>query len=385
MFDVSRVEREIGNRTLSLETGKIAAYASSATPDGVAFDYSLPPSGSLLVFLSNESQTHVADKDVTFEEIPSTGPPTIRRLEPNVLTLDYVDVKVGDEAMKGAHFTRAAPVVFQKNGMNGNPWDRGVQFRDELITKTFPPGSGFEATYRFVIREQVPDPLQIVIERPDLYTVTCNGEPVAAKPGDWWLDKSFGKVDISAAAKVGENAVTIKASPFSIYHELESAYLLGEFSLEPGDSGFAVVAARPLRLSQAGWREQGLPFYSTGVAYTETFEVPKPSGRYVVSLSKWFGSVAKVVTNGQVAGYIGYPPWECDVSQWIKPGENQIEVVVIGTLRNSLGPHHIGPVSGKAWPHMFHQAPKTGPPAGKDYSTLSYGLFEPFVLKHSAE
>ena len=105
----------------------------------------------------------------------------------------------------------------------------------------------------------------------------------------------------------------------------------------------------------------------------------------MVALSEWFGSVAKVIVNGQVAGYIGFPPWECDVTEWIKSGENQIEVVVIGTLRNALGPHHIGPVSGKAWPPMFQQAPETGPPAGQDYSTLSYGMFEPFVLKNIAE
>ena len=73
---------------------------------------------------------------------------------------------------------------------------------------------------------------------------------VAGKPGDWWLDKSFGRVDISAAARVGENAVTIQASPFSIYHELESAYVLGDFSLQPRDSGFVIVPPQPLQMGQ---------------------------------------------------------------------------------------------------------------------------------------
>ena len=127
-----------------------------------------------------------------------------------------------------------------------------------------------------------------------------------------------------------------------------------------------------------------MPFYSVGVAYNESFNVPEPNGRYVVSLSKWFGSVAKIVVNGKVAGYIGYQPWECDVTEWIKPGENDVEVIVIGTLRNALGPHHAGPITGKAWPPMFQQAPISGPPAGKEYSVLSYGLFESIALKHYA-
>ena len=67
--------------------------------------------------------------------------------------------------------------------MPRNPWDSSVQFKDELISKTFRPDSGFEATYRFTIEDRVPEQLWIVIERPDLYTITCNGKPVSAAEG----------------------------------------------------------------------------------------------------------------------------------------------------------------------------------------------------------
>ena len=88
---------------------------------------------------------------------------------------------------------------------------------------------------------------------------------MAAEKGAWWLDKSFGKIDISAAAKVGANQVKIEAAPMTMLHELESAYLLGQFSLKPGASGFAIVPPRPLRIGRDGsgavWNEQGLPFF----------------------------------------------------------------------------------------------------------------------------
>jgi len=42
-------------------------------------------------------------------------------------------------------------------------------------------------------------------------------------------------------------------------------------------------------------------------------------------------------------------------------------------------------VLGSAWPGMFQQGPETGPPVGKDYHTVDYGLFEPFVLKQVIE
>ena len=123
------------------------------------------------------------------------------------------------------------------------------------------------------------------------------------------------------------------------------------------------------------------PFYATGAVYTETFDVRRPSGRYFVFLPQWYGSVAKVRVNGKPAGHIAYQPWRCDVTEAIKPGKNTVEVVAIGTLKNTLGPHHGNPPLGKAWPHAFRVAPETGPPPGAKYSTVRYGLFEPFVLQ----
>jgi hypothetical protein len=130
-----------------------------------------------------------------------------------------------------------------------------------------------------------------------------------------------------------------------------------------------------------GWNAQGHPFYSAGVAYRQQFNVPAGEGRCVVALANWRGSVARVNVNGQRAGYIVAPPWECDVTQQVKPGANTIEVVVIGTLKNTLGPHHGNPGLGSAWPGMFQNGPKDGPPPGERYSTVAYGLFEPFTVR----
>jgi len=367
-----------------LQSGQIRPYPFTAgAKRGIKAAFELPPCGSLLLFLPDAERKPAVKRKVRVARCRPAGSTQIRRVGPNVLTLDYVDVTAGDQTQENIYCYAANRLVWQQHGLSGNPWDSAVQFRDELITKKFPPESGFEATYRFTIEGSVPKQLQIVIERPDLYTITCNGRPVAAKDGAWWLDKAFGRIDIAAAAKVGENAVTIKASPLTIYHELEPAYVLGDFALKAADSGFAIVPGGPLKLGP--WNEQGHPLYAAGVAYSERFELPEPSGRYVVSLPDWYGSVAKVTVNGKPAGHIAYQPWQCDVTEQISPGANTIEVVVVGTLKNTLGPHHNGPVVGRAWPHAFRVAPETGPPPGEKYHTLSYGLFEPFVLRQIAE
>ena len=365
-----------------IQNADITPYVFTTNDNGVQAQFELPPCGSLLLFLSKE----VLEPAPSATEVTTTIAPDVeiwaRRLQPNVLTLDYVDITAAGQTKKNIYFYQAGHLAFVQNGMARNPWDSAVQFKDELIKKTFPPDSGFEATYRFKIKDKVPSSLLVVIERPDLYKITCNGKPVTAVEGQWWLDKAFGKIDISSAAQVGENAITINASPFTIYHELESAYILGDFSLRADESGFVIQPDQVMNAKQA-WNQQGMPFYSAGVSYAQTFVVDKPIGSYYVCLPSWCGSVAHVKVNGHDAGNIAYQPWQLEVTDLIRPGQNLIEVTVIGTLRNTLGPHHAGELQGAAWPNMFHKAPETGPPPGIKYSTLSYGIFEPFVLKNS--
>jgi hypothetical protein len=119
------------------------------------------------------------------------------------------------------------------------------------------------------------------------------------------------------------------------------------------------------------------------VSYRQQFRVGQTRGRFRVALPDWYGSVAEVKVNGNSAGYIVSPPWECDVTKQIKRGNNEVEVIVVGTLKNTLGPHHGNPALGTAWPAMFRNGPADGPPPGESYSTVGYGLFEPFVLRQA--
>ncbi|NQT11570.1 MAG: hypothetical protein HQ582_02405, partial [Planctomycetes bacterium] len=135
-------------------------------------------------------------------------------------------------------------------------------------------------------------------------------------------------------------------------------------------------------LEASGWNDQGIPFYAAGVSYAQRFDVPRPTGRYYVRLGDWYGSVAKIVVNGRPAGYVGYRPWRREVTDLVRPGDNQIEVIVIGTLKNTLGPHHAGPGLGTMGPHHYQLAPETGPPPGAAYRTVWYGLSGGFSLEH---
>ncbi|MBL7146111.1 MAG: hypothetical protein ISS76_17875, partial [Phycisphaerae bacterium] len=361
-----------------LENGSIKSYPFVTASGGIMADFKLPPCGSLLLFMSKQRGRPATPDLPKTSKVQPDGQLNTKCVDLNVLTVDYVDIKAGGQAKEDLYVYQANQFAFRNNGMDRNPWDSAVQFRDELITKKFESDSGFEATYHFTIEQRIPNPLYIVIERADLYTITCNGKEVSAPKGSWWLDKAFGKINITSAARVGENAVTIKASPMTIYHELEAAYVLGNFALKAADSGFTIVPEKSLKLGK--WNQQGFPFYAAGVSYKQRFRISRPSGRYFVSLPEWYGSVAEVLVNGKSAGYIYRRPWECDLTKSISAGVNNIEVVVIGTLKNTLGPHHGNPSLGTAWPGMFQKAPDPGPPPGEQYHNVGYGLLKPFEL-----
>ncbi|MDR2754493.1 MAG: hypothetical protein LBC20_02190 [Planctomycetaceae bacterium] len=554
----------------SLETGEMVRAEEW---DNSSYNFSIPlyPSGSLLLIFSNKAigEQNMWRRNIDWDMIRSISETKIRRLEDNVLTLDYVDVKVGNEERQDIYTWAANRFVFQKHGMeSGNPWDSQVQFKDELITKKFPENSGFEATYHFTLQESVPKNLAVVIERPDLYRIYCNDKEVQAIPNAWWLDKAFGKIDLSQVAKVGENNVKIVAQPMTIEHELEPAYLLGDFSLQNSEKGFTVVPPQDLsmnfpdsnktlnhneepdhvawlsagvdfrsdkpelvdrsptlefdfgreqeiaairiwnynerNLKQRGvktveitglgkidlpigdgsayelpfnssqkfktitfkilsnhngatypireneqpkdngfvglaevqfwtkennvltliknvlvrtsselvtdshdrkasyladgsgfnafkptWNQQGMPFYAGKVEYSQTFNVEKidSAKNYFVGFPltpkglNWsvHGSTVQIMVNGQSAGFFISANQSIEVTKLLREGNNEISMIVYGTPKNLLGPHHAGAMRGQAWPNAFHRAPEHQP-SGASYDTIGYGLFEPFVL-----
>lgn len=363
----------------NLDTGKTEPYAFTSAGGVTRAEFSLPPCGSLLLFLSKAACAPGTPPAATGTAVAAKDSIKIEPVDLNVLTLDYLDITAGGETKQGLYHMHAAPFAFQKNGMERNPWSTAVQFKDELISKTFPPDSGFEASYRFTIEGGVPKSLFIVIESAGRYAVTCNGKPVAAKDGAWWLDKAFGKIDIATEAVPGENVVTITAKPFTIFHEVAAAYVLGDFTVKPAEKGFVIAPAGTLALGP--WKQQGWPLYAAGMRYSQTFEVAAVSGRYFVTIPDWYGSVARVEVNGKDAGYVYRRPTECEVTGLLAPGGNTITVTVIGTLKNTLGPFHENPGLGIASPGHFAKGPELGPPAGAEYSTVDYGLYAPFTLE----
>jgi hypothetical protein len=280
---------------------------------------------------------------------------------------------------KNLYFFNAADRIFRHFGFDGNPWSTAVQYQTAIVDRNrFAPDSGFEATYWLWAGAGIDRAsLRAVVERPALWTVAVNGQTVAARPGEWWLDRDFGVYDIGALVREGVSAIAVQARPMSVHAEVEPIYITGNFGVVAQGAGWKIVPAQALK--PGSWKDQGLPFYSGAVSYARTYTLHRGRrDRYFVRLGKWHGTVAEVKVNSKRAGIIGWQPYEADITAALANGKNEIEVLVYGSHKNLLGPHHTT-ARGIASPGHFRTAP-AGLPPGAKYDLFDYGLMDDFEL-----
>jgi hypothetical protein len=369
-------------------TGLVSGYPSASADKGQSVEFDLPPGGSLLLCLRDEAvaaATPAGGKSAAPEgaEVLAASGLRVQPLGPNVMTLDYCDLKLDGREDKDLYFYEAQTRVFKRYGFERDPWDNAVQYKSAILDRnTFGPGTGFEAVYRFDVAPGVSTAgLEAVVEQPELFEVSINGRPVAALKGRWWLDRAFGVYPIGPGVEPGPNSLKVKASPFTVFSELEPVYILGDFRLESQDKGFRIVPPAPAGLGS--WKAQGRPFYAAGMSYEKRFDIPALDPvreRLVLRLGEWRGSVSEVLVDGRSAGTVAFPPYELDLTSRLAPGPHTVSVVVYGTLKNTLGPHHADPPRGMAWPGSFQKGAPGGHPPGAKYDVFDYGLMTDFRL-----
>jgi len=253
---------------LDTETGDIFHFPSTASGPSQSFLHMLPPAGSALFFIAEGRQRGYPAWEAPARSgaVVKASESRVERLRPNVLTVDFCDVAIGDTVLKDLHTYYAADTVFKHHGFKeGNPWNTSVQYKDHTIQRdTFRQGTGFTASYHFEIAGGTEtNGLQAVVERADLWQVSINGQVVRPVPGAWWLDKDFAVFDIGAYCKPGNNTIQIRADRMRVHAEIEPIYILGDFALQPRTKGWAITTGNPLSLGS--WSAHALLRARTGL------------------------------------------------------------------------------------------------------------------------
>jgi hypothetical protein len=100
----------------------------------------------------------------------------------------------------------------------------------------------------------------------------------------------------------------------------------------------------PMRLfSLKSWTKTALANFSGTAIYETSFFLPASySGKRLVLDLGRVSSVAEVYVNGRQAGALVWRPYELDITEFIKPGENHLKIRVTNTEANAraVGPSH---------------------------------------------
>ncbi len=362
--------------------GTIRQYPFTGNKQQKEVHYTIPPSGSLLLYLANEKTA----REYPVKEMPDyrifrpEGELEITRKEDNILVLDYCELYMGGKDMGRHFFYKAGQKIWQEHGFGENPWVSSVQYKTRIVDRdTFSTGSGYRLDFSFRLAEDFQaEKLHAVVERPGLFTVRINGAVIESEPDRWYLDPSFGVYDIRDQVKPGANTISYGIRPMSIYAEIAPVFITGSFRLVPDKEGWIVVPDD--ELSTGSWKEQGYPFYSDKVAYRKDLVLDREADYLKVKLEEWKGTVARVLLNGEEAGIIQSPPYSLEIPGPFKSGQDMVLTVeVYGSLKNILGPHHNVQRRGIVTPWSFKYAPEQQP-AGLDYDVLDYGLMQDFSI-----
>ncbi|MEM2819586.1 MAG: hypothetical protein QXF31_00205, partial [Candidatus Bathyarchaeia archaeon] len=280
----------------------------------------LEPIGSALFVLKADKigKETFSEERAKICEIPLEGLWRIRRLNPNILVLDYCRYRI-----RGA-WSDNMPVYM---------------VHDSLVQS----GLGTRFSLRFEFESEIElkgRSIYLVIERPERFKIYVNGVNIEPKSSGYWLDWNFPMIDISGLVGKGLNIIEFEGVVGS-EPELENIYLLGDFGVKVGEKGTSKIIEEPLYASLGDLCKVGYPFYAGEIELAKHINLDLPEkARATIRLEEPSSSLAIIYVNGKEAGKAILPPYDVDVTSLLRSGENEIKILLVGSLRNALGPLH---------------------------------------------
>ncbi|MCB0610111.1 MAG: hypothetical protein KDD12_20485 [Lewinella sp.] len=281
------------------------------------------------------------------------GPWTGKRNAPNVLALDFAAYSTDG----GKTFSDPEPVIGIWSRLNDAQYNGDLRLRFSAIIR------------------QVPGHCALAMEQPRAFQqILINGSPVQFSGEAYYIDQSIKTRDISRLLREGRNEIELQiafsacdplsSDPARRYEtELETIYLTGDFgvfsdqvqTVENTQRNLSEdLVRRPAYAFENFFidREkdrfdgnatlEGYPFYAGSFTLSNSFEFGSPdSGKnYYLDLSACDATVIEVIVNDRRVDTLCWAPYTVDITNYLKKGTNTLQLNLVNSLRNLLGPHH---------------------------------------------
>ena len=338
-------------------SGEILPIAQTEQNGQVSVEVSLAGMGSVVLFAYQEEKPELTAAGTRLLEPINQQLGAVWQIaesDPNAVTLDYCDYY-----FDGVLQEKQVPV----NNIQGEACKLERPVDVDLV-------------FYLNVMQKPHTPLYLVLETPEKFAISVNGNKIPNVDCGYYRDKSFRKIDISDAVIVGENEIKLSihfTQSEKIYEnikkslqfeseknmltydtEIEAVYVIGDFGVDTAgefteldrravryDGSFA-ISDMPKTVTVGNFVLQKFPFFNGRMVLKNTVTLnAKECVNRSLLFAKRCSTVVKVRVNGADAGTILWQPYEVDLSGLLHEGENEIEVEIIGNLRNLLGPHHL--------------------------------------------
>ena len=331
----------VGNKILDIMTGELSDFDGSL---------SIEHYSSAVVIDTHEPRKAAKKRESPSPVLSLAGKWQVKSSTYNSLTLDRCDWRCD-----GGEWTE-----------NGYVLD--ILPRLNLLRRP----AQLEQKYRFTA-EALTDEMFLVTETPEIFEISVNGIPVSNSDVGCFRDTSFRMIPIRDALRVGENEITLQSTVSQsekcykhidnswtcetmrnclVYDtEIEQIYIAGNFGVRLADEPqellrdayrvkkTPIITSSPTEVDIAHLDLSGYPEFSGSLTLSRCFELDNPLAR--VKLKGRGITTVHIKVNGKDAGFKMWAPYELDISEYLVKGENEIELTLIGNLRNMQGPFHL--------------------------------------------
>ncbi|MFW6271235.1 MAG: glycosyl hydrolase [Bacillota bacterium] len=282
----------------------------------------------------------------------------VKRSDYNALTINQCQVKV-DNSQKETAWSEKENVVKQDDKLKEKlGLDKGHIFSPQPWTYSQEEKENtfkVEAKYTFKVKDDLSGKVMVAAEYPEVFNIYINDKQI--KPLDkYYKDRAFNLYDITENVTTGKNEILLKTDKYGVMVSLESMYIVGEFIVEKTNDNQFVLKEEKEYQVLGDWTQQGYPFYSGKMVYKCTFNLDDDFKKVECHLQDLWGVAFKIKVNGQEAKILGWEPFAADISQYVQPGENIIEIEVMNSLQNLLGPHNYLEIEGLVTPGSFYSS-----------------------------
>ena len=307
-------------------------------------------SGSLIVLDYRTSSQNIIEENKGYKKIGLSGEWNIKECDYNAITLDKCQYSFDGE------------IIEEKGAV--------ISIQDKACAL----GRKVRIDMKYTVKaDYVPDEVFLVCETPEIFSISVNGRKLQKKVCGYYRDKSFKKLNLSGYIKTGDNEILVSCdfeqskttyenlekgkafeselNKLTYEMEIESMYIIGDFSVKTEGkftdldrdavryNGDFIITEPKKSITFQNIEQQGFPFFNGEMVLKKTFNLQK--GNYRLEFNKKLASLVSVKVNGEETGDILWKPYSVDLTPFIKKGKNEIEITLIASLRNLLGPHHI--------------------------------------------